>query len=181
MTREEFREIDNISDLLDFCGDCNCYVYDEIYDEDGYSDCIDDEIESMIRYDKWTEVRDYLDNLPDTDFDYYRRTDDEWEGLYNDGSDLDDLKDEVQDWAEEHCIFDDDEEEEPEPDEQGECEPEELEEDDEDLVPEEPFSLGELVAVCKSSVQKIEDKSKDDPVKTRDEEHIETCDPIALL
>lgn len=181
MTREEFREIDNISDLLDFCGDWGCYVYDEMYDEDEYSGCIDDEIESMIRYDKWTEIRDYLYDLPDTDFDYYRRTDDGWEGLYNDGSDFDNLKDEVQDWAEDHCVFDNDEEEESEPDEREEREPDECEEDEEEKEPDEPFTLGELVAVCKSSVQKIEDKSKDDPVKTRDEEHVETCDPVAFL
>lgn len=179
MTREEFHEIDNISDLLDVCSDWGCDVYDEMYDEDGYSDCIDDKIESMIRYDKWTEVRDYLDNLPDTDFDYYRRTDDGWEGI-DEGSDFESLRDEVEDWAESNHAFDD-EEDEPEPDEREEYEADWCEEDDEETVPDEPFTLGELVAVCKSSVQKIEDKSKSEPDKASEEEYVKTCDPIALF
>lgn len=178
MTREEFEEIEDFSELFDFCSNYDCDIYNEIYDEDSYRDCIDEDIRYMVRTDPWETIRDYLDNLPETNYDYYRRTDNGWEGIDED-SDFDYIKDEVRDWAEEEEIFDEEEEEDgQENDEQ--CS-EVFEYEEEEPEPDEPFTLGELVAVCKSSVQKIEDKSKDDPVKTRDEEHVETCDPITLL
>lgn len=180
MTREEFEQIDNISDLLEFCDEYDCYVYDEIYSQDSYDDCVDDRIRDMVRRDHWTEVRDYLDGLP-CDFDYYRKEEyeDEWVGLYED-DDFDDLKDEVRNWAEEETIFDDDDDATDE--EREECEPTEPEEEEEEVEPDEPFTLSELVSVCKSSVQKIEDsKSKSEPDKASEEEYVKTCDPIALF
>ena len=181
MTREEFEGIEYFDDLMDFCSNYDCDIYNEIYNENSYCDCIEEVIEDMLRYNTWEDVRDYLNNLPDTDYNYYRRTDDGWEGI-DENSDFDDIKNEVRDWAEEEEIFDEEDEEEDgqENDEPcyevSECEEEEPE-------PDEPFTLSELVTVCKSSVQKIEDKyeEKSEPANVSDTEHMETRDPIVLL
>ena len=181
MTREEFEGIENLSELLDFCRNYDCDIYEEIFDDDGYHDCIDEEINDMVQHDSWEQIRDYLDELP-YGYDYYRQTEfDGWEGI-DEYSDFDNIKDEVRNWAEEEEIFDEEDEQEDgqendEPcSEVAECEEEEFE-------PDEPFTLSELVTVCKSSVQKIEDKyeKESEPAKVSDTEHVETCDPIVLL
>lgn len=180
MTREEFEGIENLSELLDFCRNYDCDIYDEIFDDDGYHDCIDEEINNMVQHDSWEQIRDYLDELP-YGYDYYRQTEfDGWEGI-DEYSDFDNIKNEVRDWAEEEEIFDEEDEQEDgqendEPcSEVAECEEEEPE-------PDEPFTLSELVTVCKSSVQKIEDKyeKESEPDKVSDTEHVETCDPIVF-
>ena len=180
MTREEFEGIENLSELLDFCRNYDCDIYDEIFDDDGYHDCIDEEINNMVQHDSWEQIRDYLDELP-YGYDYYRQTEfDGWEGI-DEYSDFDNIKNEVRDWAEEEEIFDEEDEQEDgqendEPcSEVAECEEEEPE-------PDEPFTLSELVTVCKSSVQKIEDKyeKESEPAKVSDTEHVETCDPIVF-
>ena len=180
MTREEFEEIEDFSELLDFCNNYDCDIYNEIYDDDSYHDFIDEDIRDMVRWYSWEQIRNYLDELP-YGYDYYRRTDDGWQGI-DENSDFDYMKDEVRDWAEEEEIFDEEDEQEDgqendEPcSEVSECEEEEPE-------PDEPFTLSELVTVCKSSVQKIEDKyeKESEPAKVSDTEHVETRDPIALL
>lgn len=180
MTREEFEEIEDFSELLDFCNNYDCDIYNGIYDDDSYHDFIDEDIRDMVRCDSWEQIRDYLDELP-YGYDYYRRTDDGWEGI-DENSDFDCIKDEVRGWAEEEEIFDEEDEQEDEQENDEPCS-EVFECEEEEPEPDEPFTLSELVTVCKSSVQKIEDKyeKESEPANVSDTEHMETRDPIALL
>jgi len=181
MTREEFEGIEDFRGLFDFCDNYNCDIYNEIFDEYGYCDCIDEEINDMVQHDSWEDIRDYLNSLPNTDYDYYRRTEfDGWEGIDED-SDFDEIKNEVRDWAEEEEIFDEEDEEEDGQENDEPCS-EAFECEEEEPEPDEPFTLSELVTVCKSSVQKIEDKyeKESEPDKVSDTEHVETCDPIVF-
>ena len=181
MTREEFEGIENLSELLDFCNNYDCDIYNEIFDDDDYHDCIDEEINDMVQRDSWEQIRDYLDELP-YGYDYYRQTEfDGWEGI-DEYSDFDNIKNEVRDWAEEEEIFDEEDEQEDGQENDEPCS-EVSEFEEEEPEPDEPFTLSELVTVCKSSVQKIEDKyeKESEPAKVSDMEHVETRDPIALL
>lgn len=180
MTREEFEGIEYFDDLMAFCSNYDCDIYNEIYDDACYHDFIDEDIRDMVRCSSWEQIRDYLDELP-YGYDYYRRTDDGWEGI-NEYSDFDEIKNEVRDWAEEEEIFDEEDEEEDGQENDEPCS-EVFECEEEEPEPDEPFTLSELVTVCKSSVQKIEDKyeKESEPVKVGDIEHVETRDPIALL
>lgn len=121
MTRQEFIDkIDTYSELMDVTGDAN-YYFDDVYDSDAYDDYIYDVARDFNG--GWTEIRDFLDSLPEG-YDYYIRDDcGEWSGYYDD--DIDYLKDCFLGWADDNEWFDPEEtEEEEEP--EGETQEEQL-------------------------------------------------------
>ena len=108
MTRQEFiGEVENIDQLLSVAADFG-YEFDEVYSEDQY----DDEINEQLDNDdgSWKDIRDWLYNLPDGyDFYIHDRWGD-WEGRNCD--DIDDLKEQFLNWADdEGDVFDEDDEE----------------------------------------------------------------------
>ena len=65
MTRSEF--LDNITEwyeLKDFCNDFDCDVCEDIYDDDDYDDCVEEDIRDAIADYGWRDIRDFLGNLP---------------------------------------------------------------------------------------------------------------------
>lgn len=146
MTRAEFYE--NVTtwwDLKDFCSEERCDICDDIYDEEGRDDYINDCLMDWARNNSWSELLAILDGIP-TGYDYYRYDDyGEWEGL--DDGDFDELRDEVAEWMDENGYWDDDEEE-ADDDEEEPFDDEEdapyIDPEDVEPIDDEDCSLGEL-------------------------------------
>lgn len=146
MTRAEFYE--NVTtwwDLKNFCSDEDCDICNDIYDEEGRDDYINDCLMDWARDDSWSELLARLEDIP-TGYDYYRYNDYcEWEGL--DDGDFDELRDEVAEWMDENGYWDD-EEEEQEDDEEEPFDDEEdapyIDPEDAEPIDDEDCSLGEL-------------------------------------
>ena len=98
MTRSEF--LDNITEwyeLKDFCNDFDCDVCEDIYDDDDYDDCVEEDIRDAIADYGWRDIRDFLGNLP-SGYDYYRRNSTlDYDGLGDD--DFEDYKEDVLEWG----------------------------------------------------------------------------------
>ena len=114
MTREYFiHEVDNWADILSWCSDCGCDVCEDIYDDYGRDDYVNECLVDWARDDSWTELRDRLNGIPDGS-GYYRHTDyDEWENVDYD-SDIDEYKESIVEWCDDHDAWDE-EDEDPEP------------------------------------------------------------------
>ena len=111
MTRSEF--LDNITEwyeLKDFCNDFDCDVCEDIYDDDDYDDCVEEDIRDAIADYGWRDIRDFLGNLP-SGYDYYRRNSTlDYDGLGDD--DFEDYKEDVLEWGDDYGVWEDEEEEE---------------------------------------------------------------------
>lgn len=124
MTRQEFLdEITTIWELLDWCSDNNCYIYDEIQDQDGYDEWIGDLLSDRARDWSWQDIESWLSDLPQG-YEYYRYSeyDDSWTGIGD--YDFADLRDEALEWGDDHDVWDNAEGEEEEDDPEPEPEPE---------------------------------------------------------
>ena len=146
MTRREFEEeVDSLWKLVNWCNDEGCYVSEDIYSSESYENCIDDELSDKVNYDSWTEIRDWLDELPNG-YDLYIRDDYYnncgWRGL-DDYDDFDNLFNECLEWGDENDIWDDCDEEEEIPYSE--------EDDDDDIIlieEDDDVSFDELFASC---------------------------------
>lgn len=169
MTRAEFYE--NVTtwwDLKNFCSDEQCDICDDIYDEEGRDDYINDCLMDWARNDSWTELLSRLEDIP-TGYDYYRYDDyGDWVGL--DDGDFDEIRDEVAEWMDDNGYWDDDEEEADDEDEEPIDDEDEEPIDDEEEEPpveDEDCSLGELFAASATRVQSI---AEEELAKAREEE-----------
>lgn len=128
MYRQEWiDEIADIYDLVRFCWD-NGYdgEVENVYSADSRNDCINDEINSWGS--DWTNLRDYLSDLEDSDqYDYWLRDDYDgtWTGIGN--YEFNELKEQVLETLDNDEWFDVDEEDVPEAAE-AHAEPEESDE-----------------------------------------------------
>lgn len=149
MTRQEFIEnVNDWYDLKDFCADNGCDILDDVYDEDG----MDSEIEYYIgeyRGDyTWREFRDMLSDIP-TGYEFYREDDAfDWVGL--DDSDFRDYKENVLDWMDDGEYWEEDEDDDFFDDDQPLTDVDIFSpgEDDDEVVTEEDFSVGDLIGMC---------------------------------
>ena len=149
MTRREFIEnVNDWYDLKDFCADNDCDILDDVYDEDG----MDSEIEYYIgeyRGDyTWRELRDMLGNIP-TGYEFYREEGAfDWVGL--DDSDFRDYKENVLDWMDDGEYWEEDEDDDFFDDDQPLTDVDLFSpgEDDDEVVAEEDFSVGDLIGMC---------------------------------
>ena len=161
MTRAEFYE--NVTtwwDLKDFCFDENCGICNDIYDEEGRDDYINECLMGWARNDSWTELLSRLEDIP-TGYDYYRYDDyGDWVGL--DDGDFNEIRDEVAEWMDNNGYWDDDEEEADDEDEKPLDD-----EEEEPPVEDEDCSLGELFAASATRVQSI---AEEELAKAREEE-----------
>ena len=140
MTRQEF--IDDVLDfqqLVDFASEFG-YEFDESYD-----DVINDELTENDQ--GWQDVKDWLNSLPDG-YDFYIRDRwGDWEGRSSD--DIDDLKEEFLNWADDDGgVFDEEYEEEEAEEEEAEEEELEEEETEEESAPETDFTLDDLLSIA---------------------------------
>ena len=106
MTRDEFwDEVTCWSDIKEIDYENELHLFDDVYDDDGRSEIIEEEI-SESNYD-WKELRDLLDEIPD--YDYYHRHIGflEWEGV---DDEVDSALQELFDELEANDYFEDDDE-----------------------------------------------------------------------
>lgn len=152
MTRAEFFEnVTSWWELKDFCSEQRCDLCDDIYDEEGRDDYINDCLMDWARNDSWTELLSRLEDIP-TGYDYYRYDDyGDWVGL--DDGDFDEIRDEVAEWMDDNGYWDDDEEE-------ANDDEEEAFDDEEDAEPidDEDCSLGELFDGSVARIQAISEE-----------------------
>ena len=143
MTRNEFLEnVTSFYDLKDFCNDEDCNLLEDVYDEEGRDDFINDCLMDWARDDSWQDLYNRLDNIP-TGYDWYRYDDyGDWCSL--DDEDFEEYKNDVLEWADNNGVWDDDEEDTDEDGDNFEDEPE----DDEPAPEKEDFSVGELIGMC---------------------------------
>ena len=161
MTRNEFLEnVSTFGDLKDFCCDEDCSLLEDVYDEEGRDDYINECLMDWTREDSWQDLYSRLDSIP-TGYDWYRYDDyGDWCGL--DDEDFEDYKGDVLEWADDHGVWDDDEEEDMDED----CFEDEPE-DDEPAPEEEDFSVGDLIGMCVVALGTIQ---SEDARRAREEE-----------
>lgn len=165
MTRQEFvDEVCSWSDLIDFCSDNRLDFTDDIYDEGGRDDYVNEGLVDMARENTWDELWSILDRIP-TGYEYYRYDYGDWDGLTDD--DFYDLKQEVEEYCARNGYFDDEEEEEPEETEDEPEEEDEEPEEEEEPIEDEDFSLGEFFS---SGVDMIEDLKEAERIEREEEE-----------
>lgn len=75
---ERFWEKDvEFEELYEFCRDYSLYEYGfELLTYNDFSTCLEDRINDMLSYCTWREMRDFLDDIPVSDW-YVRTSDDE--------------------------------------------------------------------------------------------------------
>lgn len=162
MTRQEFVEnIECWGELINFCYDNGCDYCEDVCDQDEMDSYIDDCIVEMARNaDGWKDLYNQLDNIPEGYYYYIHDNDGGWNGA--DDDDFESYKSDVLDWGDDSGIWDEEDEEYEEDDAEEYVPEEELthkleEESDEDdnEIPEEDCSLGELFASGTSKLQTI--------------------------
>lgn len=145
MTRREFiDEVENIDQLLSVAADYD-YEFDEVYTEDQYDDEINDQLRNDDGY--WKDVRDWLNNLPDGS-DFYVR--DRWGECEGRGyEEIDDLKEQFLNWADEDGeVFEEEDDEEYDEEEYDDSEPE-----SEDPEPESDLTLDDILSILWDGTQ----------------------------
>ena len=170
MTRREFDEIGSFGELQDVCRDYGCDYMDDYMDDESMDTQICESITDALEHKVWYEVKELLDGIEFYGEGWYRR-DGEWDWEYVSDDSLDDLKEEVREWMENHDCFEDDEDddyEEPEyyatrRDEYPEyplrrnSEPEEPCDEVENDMP-----VQMLFSVCNSRLQKLTPKKEEE-------------------
>lgn len=109
MVRDDFlSEIEDYSDLINFCNENDIYdAFGNVCDYSEFCDLVDEDIRDSTRYYHWTDVRDWLNELPtDSESGYYKRNGRlEYEELT--ARDFENDKQYILELAEEHDLFDD--------------------------------------------------------------------------
>lgn len=112
MTRQEF--IDDVqcwSELIDFCYEEGCYVYEDVYTSDQRDDRIDEDVSEMMRHNSWRTILDTLQTYDNqSGYEYYLLDGyGDWIGL--DDDDFTSYKDDVVDWMDNNGRWDDENDE----------------------------------------------------------------------
>lgn len=160
MTRAEFYEnVTTWRELKNFCSDEQCDICDDIYDERGRDDYINDCLMDWARNNSWTGLLSRLEDIP-TGYDYYQCDDyGDWVGL-DDNDDFDDIREEVVDWMDNNGYWDD--EEEANDDEEEVFDDEEdapfIDPEDAEPIDDEDCSLGELFEGSVARIQAISEE-----------------------
>ncbi len=160
MTRNEFLEdVTSFGDLKDFCYNEDCNLLEDVYDEEGRDDYINECLMDWARDDTWQELYDRLNGIP-TGYNWYRYDEyGDWCGL--DDEDFEEYKNDVLEWADDNGVWDDDEEDTDEDYFEGEPE------DDDPAPEEEDFSVGDLIGMCVVTLGTIQ---SEDARRAREEE-----------
>lgn len=154
MTRDEFiQQADNWEFLIDWCYDNGCSYCDDIYSDDNRDDRIDEEVSEYIRQERWYDLKRWLDDIP-TGYDYWRKDDyGDWYGV---DDELDEYLTDILQWADEHSVFeienDEDSVDEYIIDEEGAC--------DEEFEINPDISLDSLFVSSIEDIKKMENKNK---------------------
>lgn len=142
MTRTEFFERNNCFEYLkEFCTDNNCYLMDEVVDDDSRDEWIREDIREAGM--NWRGIRDWLNSI-ETGYEWWEYNSGDWIGL--DDYEFERYQEDVADWAESHGLFDSEDEEEDDVEE---------EETGEELA-EADFSVDELFSASISVFDELE-------------------------
>ncbi len=153
MTREEFLNMEDWSELIDFCYENNLYICDDVYSDSQKDDYVNDCLVGWAENSTWAELRDRLREIPDT-ADWYIL--DDYGDFCEAGDDeFEEYKESVLEKADERGLFDDDEEE-YEEDSLEDYTFDEEEDEEEEFVPEMAFS-----AMYEQNRQKSETKPQE--------------------
>lgn len=160
MTRNDFLEnITTFGDLKDFCDNEGCTLLDDVYDEASRDNYIDDHLVDWAREGCWRDLYNTLEVIPEG-YDWYRHgVYEDWCGL-DDNEDFEEYKNDVLYWADDNCIWDEDEEE-------NEENVDSIDGEDNDPAPEEDFSVGDLIGMCVVALDVIQ---SEDYRRAREEE-----------
>lgn len=166
MTRNEFlNDVITFGELKDFCYDYDCTMLEDVYDEEGRDDYINECLMDWARDDSWQELYSRLDGIP-TGYDWYRYDDyGEWCGL--DDGDFEEYKDDVLEWGDDNDIWDEDEEEDDTDIFAEEIDADMADEEDEP-VEDEDFSVDALMGMCsvafvtiqKENIQRLQEEER---------------------
>lgn len=171
MTRQEFLEnVTTFVELKDFCYDQDCDLLDDVYDGESMDEDINECLAEWARNDTWRELYDRLENIP-SGYDWYCNDDyNGWIGL--DDYDFDQRKQDVLNWMDDNGYWEEDEDDE---DDGDDVFAEELardaaarEQDEEDEIEDEDFSVGDLIGMCgvafvaiqKDSVRRLQEADR---------------------
>ena len=113
MTRADFLEhVRDFYDLVNFCSEENCYVCEDIIDDEYRDERINDDLYESIRYGdiNWYDIAGLLEDIP-TGYTHYRTGYGSFEYFGLDDSDFDDYYHEVLTWADENEVWDEEDEE----------------------------------------------------------------------
>lgn len=160
MTRQEFLDdVTTFDELNSFCIDIGYDLQEDgAYSEEEYDDYIDEEVYETARENDWRYLREWLSNLPDG-YDFYFRDDwGEWEG--RSCREIDDLKENVLEYADENDLFDvEDEEVEEYIEEYIEADVEEEPEDD-DFGEVEDCDMSDFIWAGNAALRELQEQSE---------------------
>ncbi len=169
MTKTDFLDdIDTWSRLMDFCDEENCDICEDVYDKDEVDSKIDEDIIEELRYTPWQNIRDNLNNIPEGSEYYYRQDSLDYSALDDIG--FDNYKDRVVDWMDENESWDEEDENESW-DEEDVTNVEDIVEDLqeeflEDMIPNEAFSITELISGCAVDIALLQREDKERRVES---------------
>lgn len=158
MTRDEFLEISEWADLVDFCYENNLYMCDDVYDDGQKDEWINDRLYDWARELNWRELYDRLNEIPDSS-DWYI-LDDYGDFCEAGDEEFEEYKENILEAADENGLFDD-EEEEYEEDSLEDYTLDEDETEEEEFVPEMPFDT-----LYRQSPNTQEDKNEEFTLKS---------------
>ena len=163
MTRQEFiDDVNTWGDLFSFCSDEGCELLEDVYDEDGFVDAVQYDVDESDY--GWMDLKDYLNDLPEyCGGTMYRRNGFFEYDMLDDDYDFEAYKEDVLRWADDYGRFDeedgDDEYDNYSPDAYHYTAP--VEEEDEDDMVFAPQEIGATICdMAHSKVQKIYDSEK---------------------
>jgi len=160
MTRGEFFEnVIDWSDLKDVCEEYGCDICDDIYNDDGRDDIIEDRLYDWVRSESWRDVRDYLTCYSTNSYDWWIYDDnyDEWEEA---GDGLFEVrKNDVAEWLSENGHFEDEEVCDETEDEDFFGQEEIHDEPEEDAEPDN-FDFGEMLSSSAVFIREAEEQLK---------------------
>lgn len=138
MTRDEFLEINDWGELVDFCYENNIYTCDDIYDDEQKDNYIEEHLGEWASDYKWRDLLKLLDEIPDS-ADWYI-IDDYGEISEATDEDFEYYKERTLEEADDKDLFDEDDE----PYEEESIEDYTLDEEteeEEEFVPEVPLGV----------------------------------------
>lgn len=149
MRRSEFDETDiGWSDAIDIAYAEGWDGFDEIYSDEARDESINESLSADVDDFNWTEIRDFLNNIPGG-YDLYRRDNVyEWVGLGDD--DLECYVEEFLSWMDDYDRWEPEDDEDDADDEQFESDVD----PDEPDIEQEDFTVAELFVAC--TIEKIE-------------------------
>ena len=152
MTRNEFLEISEMWELIDFCNGAGCDDLSGVLSEDDYNSWVEDEIKERLRREYWWDIRDWLHDLPSSSETEYYDVGGDYPTEIDD-DDFENYKDDILNWADSYYTFDEEEDAEEEEDEP-------VQEPEDPGFETEDFSMQEMFESAQNFVEELSDSRR---------------------